>query len=56
MAAAGPAAVAAYRRRIAEGVRPAAVAIGPAGRDVRYLLDGHHELATYEAPDGPNEP
>jgi len=38
------------------GVRPAAVAIGPAGRDVRYLLDGHHELAAYEAPDGPNEP
>lgn len=41
--------VAAYRRRIAEGSRPAAVAIGPAGREVRYLLDGHHKLAAYQA-------
>ncbi|MBE1485321.1 hypothetical protein [Plantactinospora soyae] len=41
--------VAAYRDRIAKGVRPAAVAIGPAGRDVRYLLDGHHKLAAYQA-------
>ncbi len=35
------------RRRTGAGsprVRPAAVVIGPVGRDVRYLLDGHHKL------------
>ncbi|MEO3742453.1 hypothetical protein [Plantactinospora sp. B5E13] len=41
--------VAAYRGRIANGVRPAAVTISPAGGEVRYLLDGHHKLAAYAA-------
>ena len=42
--------VAAYRRRIAAGSRPAAVALAPVPGpgDVLYLLDGHHKIRAYE--------
>ncbi|MEV4509448.1 hypothetical protein AB0K00_10875 [Dactylosporangium sp. NPDC049525] len=33
--------------RIAKGIRPALVAVGPPGGAGRYLLDGHHKLAAY---------
>jgi hypothetical protein len=38
-----------YRRLIATGVRPAAITICANGADARYLLDGHHKLAAYQA-------
>ncbi|WP_327008306.1 hypothetical protein OHA72_14245 [Dactylosporangium sp. NBC_01737] len=36
-----------HRARIARGIRPALVAVGPPGGAGRYLLDGHHKLAAY---------
>jgi hypothetical protein len=42
-----PVTVMEYRERIAKGIRPAAVAVGPFEGSARYLIDGHHKLGGY---------